>query len=164
MPRPENIRKKKSLVQKSIEENLPPLLKKPIEVVGENIGLPGEYWGTSALAREKDKIFMCTVMDFRIAHREGTAPPKPAMLMHEMGTDGGGGNSADFWVFYPMPFLTYYYQTFPDKLVLNQAGKDHSVPDRSPGGQASADSPGGTADAAATSRASTEIYKYLTFV
>ena len=130
---PPSKKKKAALIQKAIHDNLPPLLKKPMEVVGEQVGFPGQYWGPSAPAREKDKIFKCIIMDFCIAHRQGTAPPVPAMKMHEMGIDGGGGTSDDFWVCYPMPFLTYYYEAFPEKLVRNQAAKDHSGSDRSPG-------------------------------
>ena len=112
----------KAKQQVSLEQvNLLPVLKKPMTAVGKELKVPGHFWGESCAPGDKDKVFRCVVMDFQLAHRmTKDASPGAAFVLHEMGEDGAGGNSDDFWVQYPMPFLTVYYDTYPDEKAPQQ--------------------------------------------
>lgn len=108
---------KKVTVQTGLTDvNLLPLMKKPGEAVGKEIGVIGSHWGSSCPPGDRNKIFKCIVSDFSIAHRmDEDSPPTKAFQLSEMGVDGGGGNSVTFWMVYPMPFLTFYYDTYPEE-------------------------------------------------
>ena len=81
--------------------NMLPLLKKPIEAVGKEIGVIGSHWGSSCPSSDRNKIFKCIVSDFSIAHRmDEDEPPTKAFQLSEMGVDGSGGNSVPFWMVY----------------------------------------------------------------
>ena len=106
--------KKKQVVQRSLEQSGQfPLLKKPAECVGRNIGVLGEHWGSACAPADKTKTFLCTVMDYTLVHVHSPTERWPAMKLVEMGTDGTGGNSEAFWMRYPFPFLTFWYKTYP---------------------------------------------------
>ena len=63
MPRP----KAKKVVQKSLEQvGQFPLLKKPSNCVGKNVGVPGEHWGSQCPPADRAKLFQCTIMDYTL--------------------------------------------------------------------------------------------------
>ena len=100
-----------------------PLLKNPMEVIGKQVGVQGAYWDGRLSAEEKKTEYMCSVVDYSVAHRFRPAePPAAAFKMQEMGTTGTGstehGDSSGgvFWMPYPDPFLKYYYATFPEQM------------------------------------------------
>lgn len=106
-----------------------PLLKKPFEEVGKSINIPGTHWGSAARRGDAQKRFVCVVKDFSYAHRTGPDdPPQAAFFMSEMGVDGHGGTSVDFWLPYPHPFLRYYYDTFPELLELPKSKATECTP------------------------------------
>ena len=98
-----------------------PLLSKPAEAVGKTMKLPGKFWGTSGRPRDAAVSFEVVVSDYQLMHEsaEGKKDYHKAFKITEMGTDGTGGTSDDFWMVYPMPFLTEYYKNFPDELKTN---------------------------------------------
>ena len=115
--------KKKQVVQKSLEQvGQLQTLKKPHEAIGKTIGVIGSHWGSACPAGDKDKIFKCTIKDFTLLHVFSPTEKGPAMQLIEMGTDGQGGNSAVFWMGYPYPFLTFWYNTFPTVATATKAG------------------------------------------
>ncbi|KAL1503558.1 hypothetical protein AB1Y20_012036 [Prymnesium parvum] len=85
-----------------------PLIKKPMELLGKTLKVPGNHWGTSARAADANKMFVCVMKDFSMAHRfNPNDPPASGFLLTEIGEDGHcGGSSEDFWMHYPTPFLT----------------------------------------------------------
>ena len=93
-----------------------PLLKQPVSMVGEKLDVPGSFWGTSATRGQKDKMYSCTVVDFTLLHVFSPTQRGAAFKLVEMGEDGSGGVSEDFWMAYPDPFLKYYYEQHPEKL------------------------------------------------
>ena len=103
--------------------NLLPLLKKPMELIGRKIKVPGTYWAENAAPAEIDKNFVCVCVDFELIHRfnrdKADELKSNAVKLTEMGESGEGGNSDDFWMRYPHPFLEYYYKTFPSELPGN---------------------------------------------
>lgn len=110
-------KKNRATVQQSITENFLPLLKKPAEMIGKTFKVPGVHWGSSCPAAQANKNFVCAIKDFSFAYKEtpdGT--PCQAFLLSELGEDGHGGNSVDFWMKYPTPMLQYWYDTYPDDL------------------------------------------------
>ena len=51
----------------------------------------GSFWEGRMTAEEKATEYLCTVLDFQIAHRmQPGAPPTQAFQLQEMGTDGTG--------------------------------------------------------------------------
>ena len=92
---------KKKPVQRSLEQTGQfPLLKKPSDVVGKHIGVPGEHWGSACPPADKNKIFQCIITDYTVLHQHSPLERWPAMKLSEMGTDGQGGNSEAFWMRY----------------------------------------------------------------
>ncbi|KAL1500554.1 hypothetical protein AB1Y20_013209 [Prymnesium parvum] len=97
--------------------NMLPMLKKPVEAIGKEIKVPGSHWGSNCASQDKSKLFLCVVLDFTHMHRSSEdEPPHAAFQLNEMGVDGSGGSSKKFWMKYPMPFLEFYYATFPNEL------------------------------------------------
>ena len=91
-----------------------------MELVGKSVNIPGSFGGSSAVTSEAKRIYKCTVIDFRLKHvfeeGEDNEHTSDAVHLTEMGVDGAGGNSEDFWVKYPYPFLKLYYDTYPAEL------------------------------------------------
>ena len=136
------------------------LLKKPHEQSGKIINVPGSHWGASCANADKNKLFKVTVLDHSLAHRDGEdedSVPYEAMQLQEMGVDNSGGTSDPFWMRYPMPFLTFYYDTFPDELKKAPV----VTPARSEAEQGSPAVFPATEDSTGTG---TSIYKYLNFL
>ena len=44
-----------------------PLLKKPMEVIGKQVGVKGAYWDGRQTDEEKASTFMCSVVDYSIS-------------------------------------------------------------------------------------------------
>ena len=118
---------KKAVVQQSLEQgNLLPLLKKPMTTIGVKLQLPGKAWGSNCPRGDVEKLFHATVVDFELNRKfdEGKSTEffKDAVKLTEMGTDGTGGHSVDFWMHYPHPFLQYWYAAFPEQLPARAGG------------------------------------------
>ena len=60
--------KQSSLLGGGFDFEVYPQLKKPMEVIGKAIDVPGGFWDKCPAA-DKEKLFKCTVRDFSIAHR-----------------------------------------------------------------------------------------------
>ena len=132
-----------------------PLLKKPAEVVGKDINVPGSHWGESCPGTDKDKLFVCGVEDFLISHRMFPgAVPGMAFKMHELGEDGTAGNSDSFYMSYPFPALDFYYATYPNELPATPQDKPPAV-------DAAIDPDDGDADEARELEARSLAYEYL---
>ena len=93
-----------------------------MSLLGTQVKFPGSFWEGRMTAEEKAADYLCTVLDFQIAHRmQPGAPPTQAFQLQEMGTDGTGSlersdlESTKFWCGYPAPFLEHYYKTFPEE-------------------------------------------------
>ena len=96
------------------------LLKKPMDHLGKQINVPGSFWQGRMLPEERDKVYKCTIVDFSLAHKFAPdSSPRKAFKMQEMGIDCTGSHeesdlaSTMYWIDYPMPFLSFYYDTFP---------------------------------------------------
>ena len=105
--------------------NFLPMLAKPLEVIGEQIKVPGDYWegARGALpAEEASMHYMCTVIEYSALQKFHGGATSVAFQVQEMGETGTGSlepgvaSGEVFWMRYPLPFLTYFYDTFPDKL------------------------------------------------
>ena len=87
-----------------------PQLKKPMEVIGETIKVPGKFWDKCPAA-DTEKMYKCVNVDYSIAHKFAVGPMQPAFKMQEMGESGTGsleqGDSSGevFWMHSPDPFL-----------------------------------------------------------
>ena len=75
---------------------------------------------TACCRRKRDKVYKCTIVDFSLANKFAPdSSPRMAFKMQEMGIDGTGSHEASdlastmYWIDYPMPFLSFYYDTFP---------------------------------------------------
>ena len=92
-----------------------PHLPKPISAVGKTMDVPGNHWGANCPNGQRDKIFKCIIIEYDAHHTfRGNTGPGQGFKLHETGVDGTGGNSEDFWMQYPVPFLEHYYATFPE--------------------------------------------------
>ena len=96
------------------------LLKKPMDHLGKQINVPGSFWQGRMLPEERDKVYKCTIVDFSLVHKFAPdSSPRKAFKMQEMGIDGTGSHeesdlaSTMYWIDYPLPFLRFYYDTFP---------------------------------------------------
>ena len=88
--------------------------------LGKQINVPGSFWQGRMSEDEQDKIYKCTIVDFSLAQKVApTSSPRMAFKMQEMGIDGTGSHeesdlaSTMYWIDYPLPFLRFYYNTFP---------------------------------------------------
>lgn len=127
--------------QPTITRSALPLLKKPHEHLGKQVEVPGSFWEGRMSAEERVQKYKCTILNFDAIHRwpstcNSKKPPSQAFELKEMGATGTGSlelgdSSGDvFWMSYPHPFLTYYYDTFPSELP---APKDDSDAINAPG-------------------------------
>ena len=114
--------KRKGRAQPRLDVPKYKLLRQPMSLLGTQVKFPGSFWEGRMTAEEKAADYLCTVLDFQIAHRmQPGAPPTQAFQLQEMGTDGTGSlersdlESTKFWCGYPTPFLDYYYKTFPEE-------------------------------------------------
>ena len=100
--------------QAQITESALPLLKKPLDHVGKQIGVPGAYWEGRQTAEEKATIYKCTIRDFSALHKwDGGRTPSAAFELQEMGVLGTGslehGDSSGeiFFCSYGVPRLPH---------------------------------------------------------
>ncbi|KAL1522039.1 hypothetical protein AB1Y20_021684 [Prymnesium parvum] len=100
----------KRKIQQSLEVSgaILPKVKKPLELIGKQIKVPGSFWGSSATATEQKKLYVCTIVDYQLARifnrgsgEEEDYKKADGFKLTEMGTEGQGGNSEDFWMEYP---------------------------------------------------------------
>ena len=96
------------------------LLKKPMEHLGKQLNVPGSFWQGHMSEDERDKIYKCTIIDFSLAQKVApNSSPRMAFKVQEMGIDCTGSHensdlaSTMYWIGYPMPFLRFFYDTFP---------------------------------------------------
>ena len=113
---------RKGRTQPRLEVQKYKLLRQPMNLIGTQVKFLGSFWEGRMTPEEKAAEYLCTVLDFQIAHRmQPGAPPTQAFQLQEMGTDGTGSlersdlESTKFWCGYPTPFLDYYYKTFPEE-------------------------------------------------
>ena len=60
-----------------------------MSLLGTQVKFPGSFWEGRMTAEEKAADYLCTVLDFQIAHRmQPGAPPTQAFQLQEMGKDG----------------------------------------------------------------------------
>ena len=114
--------KRKGRTQPRLDMQKYKLLRQPMNLIGTQVKFLGSFWEGRMTPEEKAAEYLCTVLDFQIAHRmQPGAPPTQAFQLQEMGTDGTGSlersdlESTKFWCGYPTPFLDYYYKTFPEE-------------------------------------------------
>jgi hypothetical protein len=99
------------------------LLKKLMDHLGKQINVPGSFWRGCMLPDERDKVYKvykCTIINFSLAHKSAPdSSPRNAFKMQEMVIDCTGSHeesdlaSTMYWIDYLMPFLRFYYDTFP---------------------------------------------------
>ncbi len=96
------------------------LLKKQMDHLGKQINVPGSFWQGCMLPDERDKVYKCTIVDFSLAHKFAPdSSPRKAFKMQEMGIDCTDSHeesdlaSTIYWIDYQVPFLRFYYDTFP---------------------------------------------------
>ena len=89
-----------------------PLLKKPLELVGQTINVPGAYWQGRMSATEKETLYVhyvCVVRDFSALHKFMDGSTSQAFELQEMGAAGtgslekGDASGEIFWIVYPFP-------------------------------------------------------------
>ena len=138
--------KRSKAKQQAITAHALPLPKKPMELIGKQIRVPGSYWEGNMSAEEKKTLYKCTVRDFTHTHKfPGEQAPRAAFELQEMGVTGTGsteqGDSSGeiFWMPYPT-FLGFFYETFPEMMpqpsnkrggsgesVAQRAGEDNAA-------------------------------------
>ncbi len=96
------------------------LVKNPMEHLGKQLNVPGSFWQGHMSEDEQDKIYKCTIVDFSLAQKVApNSSPRMAFKVQEMGIDSTGSHknsdlaSTMYWIDYPMPFLRFFYDTFP---------------------------------------------------
>ena len=111
--------------QPRITASLFPEVKRPIELDGRVIGVPGAKWGTGSgrvSAAKKATIFKCVLRDHTCVHKFPNAvAPEKAWQFQEMGVSGSSGqehgdSSGDIFWLPNQTFLKYYYQTYTEIL------------------------------------------------
>ena len=96
-----------------------PLLKKPLEQIGKYINVPGKYWEGRMSAAEKEEKYKCVVREHS-AMAVFAGRKAEGFQLQEMGVTGtgslehGDASGEIFWMEYPFPFLTYFYDTYPN--------------------------------------------------
>jgi hypothetical protein len=105
---------KKKPVQQSLQQaGQLPLLKKPADTVGKAMKVIGSHWGSSCPPADKNKLFVVVIKEFTYLHSFSPTERGPGVQLLEMGVDGHGGQTDPFWMRYPYPFLTFWYEAHP---------------------------------------------------
>ena len=65
--RPTAAAKDKAPLQQQLEQL--PLIKKPLELIGVEIAIPGAFWKGRMSAAEKQTKYVCIVRDFSALHK-----------------------------------------------------------------------------------------------
>lgn len=107
--------------QSTITATALPVLKKPSDHFGRQMQVPGAYWQGRMTDEERKKLYRCTLREFELIHKwEDGRPPSNAFQLQEMGELGegslehGDASGEIFWMPYPLPFLKYFYDSFPE--------------------------------------------------
>ena len=122
-----------------------PMLSKPAVAVGKYASVPGKYWTGCPSADNKEKRFMCIVIEFTALHDFGDGVKGSGFQLKEMGADGRGSlepgvaSGDEFVMAYPLPFLEHYY--FANRSELPDAVREKVFP--ADAGNAAADAAGG---------------------
>ena len=101
-----------------------PMLSKPAIAIGKHASVPGKYWN-GCPAADKEKRFMCIVVEFTAMHDFGDGVKGAGFKLKEMGEDGRGSlepgvaSGSEFIMAYPLPFLEHYF--FPNRSELPDA-------------------------------------------
>ena len=91
-----------------------PMLAKTAVAVGKQCSVPGKYWAGCPTS-DKDKRFLCTVIEFIALHDFGGGIKGAGFQVKEMGEDGKGSlergvaSGEVFILAYPTPFLEYFW-------------------------------------------------------
>ena len=108
-----------------------PMLSKTAVAVGKHASVPGKYW-SGCPAADKEKRFMCIVIEFVALHDFGDGVKGSGFKLKEMGEDGRGSlepgiaSGSEFIMAYPLPFLEHYY--FNNRLELPDAVRVKAFP------------------------------------
>ena len=86
--RPLAAAKGKAPLQQQLEQLQ--LIKKPLEIIGEYVNVPGTFWIGRMSAAEKEALYSCIVRDFSVLHKFLDGPTSQAFEVQEMGTKGTG--------------------------------------------------------------------------
>ena len=73
---------------------------------GKDVHIPGHFWNNCAKGDE-EKLFPSTILDYSALHSFISGPPSQAVCCVEKGT------GERFWIRYPVPFLDFWYSTYP---------------------------------------------------
>ena len=105
--RPTAAAKGKAPMQQQLEQL--PLIKKPLQIIGMYINVPGAYWQGRMSATEKETMYKCVVREHSALHKFSDGTMKEAFELQEMGAAGTGSlehgdASGDiFWMVHPFP-------------------------------------------------------------
>ena len=83
-------------------------------MIGNFCTVSGKFW-QGCPAADKEKRFLCTVIEFSALHDFGEGRKGAGFKLKEMGEDGRGSlepgiaSGDEFMLAYPLPFLDYYY-------------------------------------------------------
>ena len=108
-----------------------PMLSKPAIAIGKHASVPGKYWN-GCPAADKEKRFMCIVVEFTAMHDFGDGVKGAGFKLKEMGEDGscslepGVASGSEFIMAYPLPFLEHYF--FQNRLELPDAVRVKAFP------------------------------------
>ena len=86
-----------------------PLIKKPLELIGEYINVPGAFWQGRMSAAEKETLYKCVVREHSALHKFIDGTMSEAFELQEMGAAGtgslehGDASGEIFWMVYPFP-------------------------------------------------------------
>ena len=107
------------------------MLSKPAIAIGKHASVPGKYWN-GCPAADKEKRFMCIVVEFTAMHDFGDGVKGAGFKLKEMGEDGRGSlepgvaSGSEFIMAYPLPFLEHYF--FQNRLELPDAVRVKAFP------------------------------------
>ena len=65
--RPSAAPKGKAPIQQQLEQL--PLIKKPLELIGDHVNVPGAFWEGRMSAAEKETLYKCVVRDHSALHK-----------------------------------------------------------------------------------------------
>ena len=88
-----------------------PLIKKPLELIGDPVNVPGTFWEGRMSAMEKETLYKCVVRDHSALHKFINGPMSEAFEVQEMGAMGtgslehGDASGEIFWIAYPFPVM-----------------------------------------------------------
>ena len=132
-------KRKESALQSTLQSPKYPLVKDKGSHYGKQIKVLGSHWDGRMSAEEKKTAYLCTVLDFDVMHKmPGKTTPEQEFKVQEMGEAGtgslekGDASGETFWIAYPMPYLEFYYKTFPLELPWEHPGRVAAIGDATP--------------------------------